>query len=71
MSDYELVLELCRRLRLNQVGEYNITAHRSNGGDFYADSYKIEIGWGEGYSGFYVKFEFDSLGNVLRHGVWE
>jgi hypothetical protein len=73
MTDKELVLELCKRLGLEQNDDpgsdrYIIDSPGPN--RYIVDSNKITIGEGIGYNDFCVNFNFDG-DKLINHGVWE
>lgn len=67
MTDKETIVMLCEKLNLKKVKTIE-----------WLDSYEycfidnsIYIGAGDGYKGFNVQFDFDDLGNIISHCVWE
>ncbi len=73
MTDKECLLQIVRSLRLKEttdpplrgcVGhqEYRLAQE---------DMETVELGAGNGYSGFYDAFMFDKSGKCVEHGCWE
>lgn len=66
MTDKEMVLHLCQKLKLRKVEKFE--HHEST----YVEGPKeIIVGSGFGFNGSYVIFEFDLGENITAHGVIE
>lgn len=70
MSDKETLIAMLEKMGI----ERDEDCHRGDypgSNRYFADQNSVVIGAGDGYSGFYARFEFDDEGNILSHGVWE
>ncbi len=67
MTDRELVLELCKRLKLT---EGPVVQRWPRSDAYYNTEDRIVIGTGVGYGEFYAQFNFDG-DKLVSHGVWE
>lgn len=67
MTDRELVLELCRRLLLDERPSCDKPPSRWC---FTVSPTEITIGAGAGFYGYHTSFTFGSDDVLLRHGVY-
>lgn len=69
MDDKQKLIELCEKLGLTRIDSSDENKLPSQEEYVVLDN-KIVIGWGEGYTEFFVEFKFEK-GNIVSHGVWE
>jgi hypothetical protein len=67
MTDWELVLELCKRLNLKLAND-GVPIRND---EYSIDDDRIDIGSGDGYFGFAVAFDFNPDGSFKGHSVYE
>lgn len=67
-TDYEVIEYICCRLNLERS---TISTEIYWEDRYVVQESTITIGSGNGYGGFYCKFEFDENGNLKDHGVAE
>ncbi len=67
MTDRELVLELCKRLKFTEAPASQWSP-RSD--EYCRTEDRITIGAGVGYMHFYIMFNFEG-DKLINHGVWE